>query len=786
MGNVAVMATARPRNSRLTAFYGLQQGTPVPSSPAQSSTGTTSYESPHPPGSPRNRVSDLISRTQLSALLTSAAALREKRDASHAAQNMSVQQCYAQLSRAVSAAASAARSSSSSPSPFLVEEGLSAARMVASDARQVDSNLAPARARFDSLEDARKVSLLLQAAELLAKDIPADYQALVELCLDPEGALARLQATAMRYAALASLFARAAEESSEFADAYKRVEEASQSVRADLEERMSAGSGAVEGMNLLDIVRIRMLLGDSSSNVMVAFLRASELSIVAGVPSTAAIEAASSSALSLAALHLAFATNSALPVLLATCDTFYDMFITSVTTGDADQANAEEFTSWLAQVVEIVVADRARNALTKFKSMHLGDVNLVNAFGARLGDQVGLEAGFKSVSMPDPFSKLENDFGNGAETCDAEFGTSADARTFAEQMKSLRSSSQAAAEDSKSAAKFGVHEVIGAVCDELQETVVSAFQSRAQDCVWSRAGTILSRDYAASSHGRIFADIDSLVRLVQTCQETLDSTIPAVGGQPSDLIEFVAESVIKRIAVFEGSDAEVTGSATGKSCSHLEHHSLRDVGKDEALAHPDFVGSRILLTGAAVMDALTRCTVNSQEYHALDLRQTRSQLLHVFCLRVSADVTSVLRASIPCGPPIEAKDEQIVGAQVSEAGCRAIALLEQARRDANAILGPSPDMDVAFGTEEEILDEGGIIQRIARGWVCHIRDETLGSVEAVHAIQVDSSALDVAMGTSRVFACATNAAVERCVATSVVLLAPSEVSRRIAQTAALS
>lgn len=729
--------------------------------------------SPEPPSnssalaaaSPKNRADDLIARSTLAELLTSAASLRKRRDACRTAQNMSVHRCYSQLAEAAEASSSvASMSSPSEPVPTETQQGLSAARAVASDASAVDALLAPARERFDSLEDARKVSLLLQAAELLANDIPADYQALVELCLDPDGARARLHTTAMRCAALRPLFRRAAEDSPEFARAQDRVEDSCLAVRLDLEEKVSSGSGAVEGMTMYDIVRIRMLLGDSSSSAKDAFLRASELSCTALIPSSAAIDMASSSALSLASLHLDFAVKSIFPALLSACNTFHDVFVTAGTDAATkaspatsvvrDDAVLEEFTTWLAEIVEVSIADRVRKSLNDFRPPETRLPYIAEQFGSieSIGSPLGSSVG-KGIS-------------NDEDSIAAQLGSAVDVQRFSEHLDDLRSVAAEAAAGSSFATNLRLDELFVQVCNELGQTAVHVILDQTQHEVASRTRSILARDYSASNAGRISADVGGLVRLIQGCQETANSSLSALGHGKEDFVKYAVGYVLQRIDTYENVDTEA-------------YRAMDESGTEgDPLNPPKGASSRVLLTSAAVVEALSQCVDSGQDSLAINMRQTRAQLLHIFCLRLSEEVTKVLSSALP--------NRTSRSPGVSEAGCRAIALLEQARRDATAVLGSGADVDVNFGTEEEILDEGGIVQRVARGWVCCIRDETMTSVDDVHAIQVDSSALDMAMGTKGVFSIATRAAIERCVATNVELFPPGEVSGRIAKTAALS
>jgi hypothetical protein len=732
--------TRRPRNSALSAFYSLPAAdrsapSSAPAAAAVAAAAAATSSATAPPGA-----ADLIARAPLSELLTSAAALRARRDAARQAQRTAVSRVYARLSDAAELSARAgAVAAAGAPA-------VDAARDVAAAVAEVDGVLAPARAMVDELEDARKVELLRAAAGLLERDVEEQYREVVDLCLDPCGARERLLRSCLRYAALRGVFERCcAVEGGGFSETVAGVERAVRRVRDDLRERMAEGGAGVDGLDLLHVVRVRLLLGDEAAELKLAFLRASEMNVSGAGVSAAAAEAASGSGLSRAGLELAFAERETMPALLNTCTIYYGIFVEGAE-AKVGAANVEEFTTWLAQVMENVVGERVR------KGFELG--------GSATARWQDLMHNSPSGSLDSPFAKHD---GAGEVHIDIlqGLGTEAEAVRFREQLESLLAAGCRTKSEAVSAT--GVHDILRELCDELRLSATSVTLQRAKSHVTGRASSILARDYARSSSGRIASDVAGLLDLVKSGQESVNGVIAGLGGDPAVLARLAAEYVSERID-------EVESRGSGRSSAG-----------DEGL-------SRMLLSGAVIADALGNISGSRSEDLTNELRELRIQLLHSYCLRVSEEVTDVMEASVATLASGHASPAPYssVGAQVSAGGCRAVAMLQRARRDVVAILSATPHLSVAFGEDDEVLDEGGILQRIARGWVCALREVTLMDVASVHAVQVDAAALESVTSFNDAFDIVPRAAVERCVATDIRLLSSGDVARRVAATAELS
>lgn len=753
-GSPPAAATRRPRNRALSAFYKLPSASQDASSP-QNPPGSTPS-----PADAEVRAADLIASAPLSKLLTSAAALRVQRDSARKTQTESVGRVYAQLEAASKLAERAAAAAEAAGA------AVNGARKVAAAVAEVDEILAPARTQMDGLEDARTVDLLLAAAKLLETGVQEDYRAVVDLCLDPVGARERLLTTCLRYAALQEVFERCkGKPGSRFWDAVEGLERAVAAVREDLRQRMSEGGQGVDGLDLLHVVRVRLLLGDGAAELKLVFLRASEMSISAAEVSEAAAEAASASALSRATLELSFAERKTVPALMDTCSTYYSIFMEGVDT-EATAANAEEFTIWLVQVVEHVVSDRVRKWLEQESSAATAPTSMLDesVSGTMLDESISGNISSPLVSFEDGGSGASGGVIGNDDEPDilGGFGTSGDAAGFRKEVEALRAAGKVG--ESNAVHGSGFAGIVSGVCDELVACATSTVIERARSHVTGRVRSILARDYARSSSGRISADVAGLLDLINGGQKCIGGVVAGLGGEVVELPRVVADYAIDRV-----NEAEAERG-------------------DEAVDSDDNL-SRIFLSAAVVLDSISKHCASPGDDLAADLRNLRVQLLHSYCLRVAGDITEVLEsgvfALVDFVPPSESPDEIAVGAKVSPAGCRAVSLLQRARRDVAAILSGTPHLNVAFGEEDEMLDEGGILQRVARGWVHSVREATLMNAKCVHALQVDAAALEGAIGFVDTFSSVPRAAVERC-STSVELLEPGEVARRIAATSELS
>eukprot|EP00171_Calliarthron_tuberculosum_P017680 IDg17680t1 len=161
----------RPRNARLTAYYGLKKAlepTAAGSSPLPEAREDGSWGA-----------SDLIRRLPLEKLVRTSTMIRA--DAEHVERSLhgSVRSCYEQMAEAAlecGALRNACRSLSGD-----ADGTLARVARACEQSRTISDDMAPHRATIEGLEESRRVMLLLRAAELLARQLPAHLTELTEL-----------------------------------------------------------------------------------------------------------------------------------------------------------------------------------------------------------------------------------------------------------------------------------------------------------------------------------------------------------------------------------------------------------------------------------------------------------------------------------------------------------------------------------------------------------------------------------------------------------------------------
>lgn len=728
--------TRRPRNSKLSAFYSLSKPSPSPSSP------------------PPDAASDLIARSSLAGLLSSSARLRLRRDAAAVTQHAAVARVHAHTISAAQTASSARALADDAR----CAEGLAAARTVADAAADVDKVLSGARSEVDKLEDARKVELLRVAAGLLEDGIRAGYAEVVEMCLDPVGARERFTVDCVRFAALRPVFDACCDGGDGvLAGAIRGAQRVVADVKRDIAERMGDGGAGVEGMELLHIVRVRLLLGDEAAELKAMFLRASEMAVVEKRVSKEAAQAASATALSMAALEASFAAKETLVTLAETCETFFDMFVASEADEDVAASNMDDFSSWLAQVVETSVGERVRAGLEIGNSDRRsgGDAEGLTVYFA---DSVSPGIGAGGLPNASTGSGRSAGLFDGSIDC---FGGVAQAQMFYGEVQSMRSLKCGETRAVK-AAQFS--EIMTSLCDDLCASAADSVSGRLRSSVMGRIGTILTRDYSVSNAGRLTSDINVLAAMLRHGEDSVDGLIEAVGGKRLALLDVIVEHIVRRV-----DDLEREGCHSSESF---------DVGTT----------FRVLLSGCVILDYIGNEDRASEI--GIDVRQLRGHLLHLYCLHISAAMTEALvstvgRLSVRTKHLIE--QAPLVSEKVSAGGCQAVAIILQARRDAATILSATPHLQVAFGEGDGMLDDGGVLQRVCRGWILAVRNQTFTENCSLHSVQVDAAALDSAIGVKGAFDAVVAATAERQAgSSSSKLLSKAEVARRVSTTADLA
>jgi hypothetical protein len=713
----------RARNSKLSAFYGLGFG-------AADLTATTSANpSERSSESALRYASELIERAPLEQLLVSSAELRNSRDESHRALHGAVQRCYAQLLVAENAAQDARKIAQGLIND--VHGAVQEASKAAENAKAVNSRLASSRAQIDKLEGARKLTFLLRAAQLLTSEIPEHYRELMDLCLDPVSAKEKLLLAVMRYASLLPTFKRLAKESVQFDEALAGVMSAASEVRIDMEARMATGSDALDDLHLPDLIRIRRLLGDSSVELKQAFLRASELNLSSKAPPTAAIEAASSSSLSLATYMVTFSVHAIVPALVSVCETYFEIFefsgggMENNEHGSYAAESAEEFIAWLAVVVDSNIGIRIRKALTE-----------------------------PVATIRDDLPGRENRTVDCTEDLTPSYGGPEQASRFVNELNILKAVEFDDSKFESGTSSFRLREILSALCDELGSCFVQTVRNKALGRLCSAADVVLQRDYSGLGSGAcIDTDVSGLVRLLLSTQEAVNSLLIS-SGEAFPLIVGLSAHLLRRTRDTQEQDA------------------------DDRSSLPSDSRTRGLLCAAVIFNGLSsiRDIYSEAELGRLNFRVIRAQLLHSYGLRLTCDATEALRERVT---ELGLETDKISSATSSAAGRRAAEILQRGQLDVATVLAGKDGMDVAFGEQLDVLDEGGIAQRLCSVWISLVRNETLLTERAVHSLQVDAALLGIAMQLPGSFDRVVKAAAERCTV-DVVALESLEVAERVA------
>lgn len=365
----------KPRNSRLSAYYGLQ-----PSSPA-----TPSLSSPSPSRSPipSDRVEALRHATRLTQTLPLAALLQRCTDIRHSSESLqlslhtSIRRYYEHLDATSAAARScAAQVASLLPTTDAVAE-------CANRAAGVNARLAPAREEVDKLEGARRATLLQSAAHRLSAALLPAYTELADLCTDPAAARKRLFLAAQRAAVVLPAVQKLAPASEEFDQAATKLRQAMETVRSEVSARGEADDPY--GLAVADAIHLRRLLGDAPEALIDAFCSTFAKQLCADAPSEAARAAAGPGALEQARLHVTFASDRIVPKAFAAGDKFAEIF-----PQDPDDNDSwDTFVVWLSDVLDDAVATRARRAMGSGTSGGLGDPDEVLAYLAAIDGLLG-------------------------------------------------------------------------------------------------------------------------------------------------------------------------------------------------------------------------------------------------------------------------------------------------------------------------------------------------------------------------------------------------------------
>lgn len=365
--------TRRPRNARLSAFYGLKNGSDTPrsgASPSPSAPGTPHVE-PSPDGS--WEADDLIKRLPLAHLVRVSTKIRNESLRIERSLHTSVLECYSQLDEAGAECRKIHRVAND-----LGEDKDGALNGIASAYKRcsdISADMKPIREKLENLEESRRVMLLFGAAGLLAKQLPNQFAELTELCTDPESARDRLFLTAHRCSIIAPQLRALSDDSEGFANAYAQLSSAMADVVVELHALLEEENGSLEGLSLTDVMRLRILLHITDEELRVLFLNTAGAILQSKKAAAETSRLAAGSQLSLAAFHLRHAASVIVEEINLISAAYDDTFrgghcfvahskrMMGEVYEEDSVLGSDAFAVWMASTVDELVGTEIRRAL---------------------------------------------------------------------------------------------------------------------------------------------------------------------------------------------------------------------------------------------------------------------------------------------------------------------------------------------------------------------------------------------------------------------------------------
>lgn len=687
---------------------------------------------------------DLIRAQSFAELLDTAARSRREHEDARVEWHASLVRSYKQLEQASTVAA---RTVSRAADIQADDSGLLlAAREHVAIAGRINAVMEPARKEMAALEGPRLLDLLFRAANALPQDLHSHYNGLVDLCLDQEAARMKLLVSCRRYASLMPILDRLVVcDGTIYGAPRQKLLTASSAIRLDLENRLDKGSGVVEGISLEDITRVRYLLGDSIIDLRHGFLTAAYLQLMRKRPTSKLFnDSTRLSPLSVCCIHLEHVKEAFLPELSDICDAYFRLFSSRVSSEFVSNSNAshssasanttdvqQDFALWLLQTMNNFIGEPVRQAVSNNDFRRKWKKNSVTSRGEDdVAETISLATLLQEDSSTTYFEVTD-------------IGPLADAVKFRTRIDALRE----AADETKSSffdqCPVSLEHILGEICDDLQEYVANLIVENARNFLNSALDTLIDRDYV--TQGRVDVEAATFTREVNEIQEDLDEYLDALRVDRRNLVDSVFDRIAQKC----------------QACSLVPVHDL------------EFWSMRYLLSSAVLSDSLSRFTSAGDTSDSAKRGLSRSQLIRAYTVVTARHVTEILQV---CLNEHIVSDHSISLEMLTPGMSRAISVLERAQQEISVILDGIEDMQAVMGTQDDALDEGGIVQRIARGWVFALREHTLSSAVAVHRLQVDAAALARAIALPNAFDMVPRVAVFRCVE-QVSLLDAAEMTR---------
>lgn len=311
----------KPRNSLLSAYYGL---------------------SPQPPKSPLSQATYLTKNLPLSDLLQHSTTLRQQTQSTQSSLHTSVHDYYTHLLSTRDASQKVSTLTTS------LSDAISTLSSTAAVCSKVNARLTDARKGVDKLDGARRATLLKSAAQALELELEPAYRELADLCTDPEPARRRLFLLARRVCVVLPAVKHLADSDAEFAERARSLERCVAVVRDDISKQV----GDRYGLEVVDAVRLRKLLGEDEESFRDAFFDWMRKELIQALPSEAALKGLDS--VGLASTYVECARDRLLPKLVEIEQQYEQVF---------EGRGGEEFVVWLSDLLDECVAGRLRRGL---------------------------------------------------------------------------------------------------------------------------------------------------------------------------------------------------------------------------------------------------------------------------------------------------------------------------------------------------------------------------------------------------------------------------------------
>ncbi len=700
----------RPRNARLSAYYGLQGA--ADNSRTLSSPGTPNI---HAAEDGSWAPADLIKRLPLAQLVRTSTKIRNDAEQIERSLHGSVRDCYAQLDEAAAECSKITKITSQLGND--TSGTLQAIASACQKCNDISAKMQPVREKIENLEESRRVMLLFRAAGLLAKQLPNQFAELTELCTDPQSARDRLFLTAHRCSIIAPQLERMSTDSESFADAHAQLSTAMSDVVSELHSQLEEDNGSLEGLSLADVMHIRIYLLISDDGLRAFFLNTAEAILQSKKPTSETIRIAARSKLSLAAFYLRHAAKVVLEDIRCVCAAYDDVFrgddcfmAQSKKRAGEDYRedsvlSSDAFTVWISSTVDELVGTAIRRAL---------------------------------AGNPSESAKGENSSGRG-NVIESDMFSVEDIVDFKESLLIVRETAKIGA--GASGTSLGqVPVIIGTLCDSICKQVQQAITSNVTVQIKSMFDRALFSDFdsvkdevVARGNREVLPSVLQLRKVVSAVQELAEKS--------NCLLEELLSEEVEQTAV----EAEGVG---GDALQSLRKESLFRNSIEVDIAHllvqmgSDFSHSKADrdMRCRALLRASFLCSELGDVLRNMSLSRALSEVVETlneeFTTKIVDDASEIFRRFVFPRDSENHLDRFVDGSSVAQ---QVIDLMERARMEVDNfpaqnsslheiwkhVLG-APGKANGIGLHSsEGLDSGGVVHRIAENWVQCVRGSSI-------------------------------------------------------------